>query len=60
MHSYGSCVAWFFVELLTLGADDSLTGFCPNALAGSWKPIPYSGLPCQASIQGHVLSLTTA
>ena len=27
-------------------------------LTGSWEPIPHTELPCEALIQGEVLSLT--
>ena len=41
------------VELLTMGSDA-----VPNALAGFGEPIPHTGLPCPALIQGLVVSLT--
>lgn len=42
------------VGLLRLGA-----GAVPDALPGSWEPIPHPGLPCAVLIQEEVLSLTT-
>ena len=41
------------VGLLTVGA-----GAAPDALAGTWEPLPHTGLPCPALIQGEVLTLT--